>query len=71
MTRVDGLPNPEAKAAIEQAHPGWHIWADRAGNVWATSIQLGPPGGGVTVDAPSIEQIERPIAEAERAGRAA
>ena len=66
MTRIDGLTLPEAEHAIEEAHPGWHVWHSRdgkdMGRIYATSTAAEAPDcSGVTLDAVSILRIEEAI----------
>ena len=68
MTRIDGLTLTEAEHAIEDAHPGWHVWHSRdgaqLGRIYATAAAAdGPDGSGTTLDAPSVERIEEAIGQ--------
>lgn len=67
MTRIDGMSLPEAEHAIEAAHPGWHVWhshdGDMFGRICATCTASVLGGSGTTLDAPSVETIERAIGE--------
>lgn len=65
MTRTDGMELHDAMHAIEEAHPGWHIYHSDTGRIWATDVHLGPKGGGQTVDADSVETIEHSIEKRE------
>ena len=66
MTRIDGLSLTEAEHAIEEAHPGWHVWhstdGEKVGSEYATCT-VG--AGGATVSAPSVERIEEAIGKYE------
>jgi hypothetical protein len=68
MTRIDGLSLTDAEHAIEGAHPGWHVWHSRDGNVtgrvYATTTTTDAhDGSGTTLDAPSVERIEQAIGQ--------
>lgn len=67
MTRIDGLTLTEAEHAIEQAHPGFHVWHSRDGRhpagIYATVGESDIGGSGTTLYAPSVETIEPVIAE--------
>ena len=78
MTRIDGLTLTEAEHAIEDAHPGWHVWhsrdGDRPARICATTPASDLGGSGTTLDAPSVERIEEAIDQWDwdhRAGRVA
>ena len=79
MTRIDGLTLTEAEHAIEDAHPGFHVWHSHdgadVGRIYATIPESDLGGTGTTLDAPSVETIEQKIGqwewEHERAGGAA
>lgn len=64
--RATWPPPADGPGSVEAAHPGWHIWFDQGGHPWATSVRIGCPEGGVTVDAPSVDLIEAAIVKAER-----
>src|SRR5262249_14459459 len=62
MTRIDGLSLTEAEHAIQDAHPGWHVWHSHdgkaLGSIYATTTApTGPECSGVTLCAPSVERI--------------
>ena len=65
MTRIDGLSLTEAEHAIEDAHPGFHVWHSRdgeqTGRIYATIPESDLGGCGTTLDAPSVERIEEVI----------
>ena len=68
MTRIDGLSLTDAERAIEDAHPGWHVWHSRdgksPGRIYATSTATDPEASlacATTLDAPSVERIEEAI----------
>lgn len=71
----DGPGLHEELAAIDQDFPGWHVWLDTAGWIWATHIfgraemtaialgfQVRYVGSGVTLDAPTPAMIRYEIA---------
>lgn len=68
MTGIDGLTLTEAEHAIEDAHPGFHVWHSQdgevTGRIYATTTATdgNPDCSGVTLDAPSVERIEETIA---------
>jgi hypothetical protein len=65
--KINGLSLTEAEHAIEEAHPGWHVWHSRdgkaVGRICATCTTGTLGGSGTTLDAPSAETIERVIAQ--------
>lgn len=67
MVSTAGLTLTEAEHAIEDAHPGWHVWHSRdgknPGRIYATSTARddNPECSGTTLDAPSVERIEEAI----------
>ena len=68
MTRIDGLTLPEAEHAIEEAHPGFHVWHSRGedggpAGEYATIPESDLGGCGTTLYAPSVERIEEVIGE--------
>jgi hypothetical protein len=63
MTRIAGLTLTEAEHAIEDAHPGFHLWHSDEGREYATSTVSDLGGSGTTLDAPSVERIEEVIGE--------
>ena len=77
MTRIDGLTLTEAERAIENAHPGFHVWHSCDGShpagIYATVTESDLGGSGTTLWAPSVETIEPVIGQWEREhpGRAA
>ena len=71
----DGPGLHEELAAIDQDFPGWHVWSDTAGWIWATHVygrtemaaiaqglQVRYVGSGVTLDAPTPDLIRYEIA---------
>ena len=77
MTNIDGLPLTAAEAAIEAAHPGFHVWHSRDEDghpacINATVLESDLGGSGTTLSAPSVERIEEVIGTWEHEhGRAA
>jgi len=68
MICIDGLSLTEAEHAIQDAHPGWHVWhscdGPALGSIYATTtIPEAPGGSGTTLCAPSVERIEQVIGE--------
>lgn len=59
MRATAGMTLRDAEHAVEAAHPGWHVWHTTSGILWATHV-TGP--GGVTLDAPTAEQMDHEIA---------
>jgi hypothetical protein len=75
MTPIGGLTLTEAEHAIEEAHPGWHVWHSRdgasPGSVYATTATSTAGGSGTTLAAPSVERIEETIGQWEHDNRGA
>ena len=67
MTNIDGLTLTEAEHAIEDAHPGWHVWHSHdgasVGREYATIPESDLGGSGTTLSAPSVERIEEAIGQ--------
>jgi hypothetical protein len=55
----------EELAAVEHAHPRWHVYLSDAGRCWAATTLTYGGGSGYTVDGSTPDQLNHAIAVAE------